>query len=162
MPWVEREAGPGSKVIGQYANKQPGYAEEFLDPSHADLQPTFEDNRAAKIDAIQQNTRVLLAGGFSHASKQFSLSLEAQAKIIGLRVGILTGDIIDGPPDYPINVSAMDETDYEILNEADAKLYYKAALDRVKALVTAGSALKQSCLNAVNQTALDAIVDTRT
>lgn len=123
--------------------------------------PDLEDNRAAKILVIDRQTMVLIAGGFTHATKQFSLSLAAQAKITGLRVGILTGDIVDGAPDYPLNVSAMDQTDYEIPNEADAKLYFKAGLDRVKALVTAGTELKQSCLDAADQAALDAVVDNR-
>jgi hypothetical protein len=34
MPYVERRDG---KVIGLYANAQPGYAEEFLEEDHADV-----------------------------------------------------------------------------------------------------------------------------
>lgn len=54
MPFVLREGGvPGTgKVIGQYARPQPGKAEEWLDPSHADLQSTFDENAVAKLDQM--------------------------------------------------------------------------------------------------------------
>jgi hypothetical protein len=123
--------------------------------------PSLDDKKAAKMAAIDLKTMQLIAGGFTHASKQFSLSVYAQIKVMGLRVGILSGDIVD-PTDYPIDVSAMDETDYEIPDETDAKAYFKAGLDRVKDTVTVGSELKQDCLDAADQAALDLVVDNRT
>ena len=159
MPFVRRD-GDG-KVIGEYARPQPGKATEWLDDDHADLQPTFEENRTAKIAAIDVQSDALLAPGFTYDSKQFSLSEKAQIKILNFRVGILAGDIVD-PTDYSINVSALDETDYEILDETSAKAYCKAGLDRVRNVLTTGTELKQSCLDAADQTALDLVTDTRT
>lgn len=52
MPYVQRD-GAG-KVIGRFANKQIGYAEEFLDDGHADL----DDPPQAKIVQIEQSNPI--------------------------------------------------------------------------------------------------------
>lgn len=49
MPYVERING---RVVGRYANAQPGYAEEFLPDNHTDLQPSAEE--LAQQQAQQQ------------------------------------------------------------------------------------------------------------
>jgi hypothetical protein len=159
MPWVQRDGS--NNVIATYGVQQPGIADEFLDPSHADLQPTLDDNRASKMLAIDTNTVILLAGGYTYASKQFSLSIPAQVKLDGLITSIERGNIVD-PDDFPISVSALDESKYSITDAADAQAMWAAAVDRVKAIVSEGSDLKQQCLDAADQTALDAVSDTRT
>ncbi len=118
--------------------------------------------KAARCGAIDYQSGVLLSAGFTHATKTFSLSVTAQLKIMGLRVGILAGDIVDATADYPIDVSAMDETDYEIPDETDAKLYFKTGLDRVKDVLTGGASLKQEVIDAADAAAVDAVVDART
>jgi hypothetical protein len=48
MPYVERRDG---KVTGLYANKQPGYAEEFLEEDHPELVAEAAAEAAAKAAA---------------------------------------------------------------------------------------------------------------
>ena len=110
MPWVERDGG--GKVIGQYANKQPGYAEEFLDPSHADLQPTFEENRQTRLQDVDVNSALLMKSGFEYPTSSgalFSISVKGQAKLHGFN------EI--APSDFPHSVSALDDTKHVLNNQ---------------------------------------------
>jgi hypothetical protein len=159
MPYVQRDGS--NKVIGQFARPQPGVAEEWLDPGHADLQPTLDDNKATRCLMVDGKTRELLAQGYSYGGKQMSLSIYAQLKLDGVMTSIVRGNIVE-PDDFPISSSALDETKYSITDVADAQAMWAEMVDRVKAIVPAGSDLKQQILDAEDQAALDAITDDRT
>lgn len=152
MPYVERDGG--GKVVGRYARPQPGTATEFLADNHADLQPTFEDKRTTKMEAIDTKTTTLLEGGFSHAGKVFSMTDNGQRKVV--EYAHLDAN------QFPKSVSAMDESKYSIPNQGDMVQMRKAMIERIASITSDGSDLKQDCLDAIDQTALDAVVDNRT
>jgi hypothetical protein len=121
----------------------------------------FSAAKTAKCLAIDNNTNVLIYGGYTYGTVQFSLSITAQVKLEGLMTAIERG-IITEPSDFPIPVSALDESQYDIEDIADAQGMFAAAISRMKTIVTRGSELKQDVLDAADQTALDAVVDDRT
>lgn len=50
MPFVQRDNS--GAVIGRFANLQPGFAEEWLEDGHPDLQPSIQHTIAAKMEDI--------------------------------------------------------------------------------------------------------------
>lgn len=117
--------------------------------------------KVARNLAVDVQSVALIGDGFTHESKVFSLSERAQAKLMELRIGILAGDIVDGAPHFPKSVSAIDDTKYALVDTADAGVFVKAGFDRMDAVLTAGTDLKQSVLDAADQPAVDAVTDSR-
>jgi hypothetical protein len=113
--------------------------------------------KAAKVAAIDARTDELIAAGFTYASKQFSLSLTAQAKMMG------THQVKDNVAlIYPINWNTIDDLDvYAIANAADLEGFYLTGLGTVRARLDSGTTLKDAVRAAADQAALDAVVDTR-
>ena len=133
---------------------------DFQAAVDAHVATNLDAQRRDKLAAIDYQTMVLIAPGFTHDAKQFSLSINAQLKWTELVAGIAAGLIVD-PTDYPIDVSALDESKYVLADEVEAKAIAKACGDRVKYILTEGTDLKDDAKNAVDQAALDAVVDNR-
>ena len=114
--------------------------------------------KQVRIDEIDANSIQLMVGGFEFpaaSGKFFSMSVKGQAKLHGFN------EIEAG--DFPHSVSAIDDTVHVLANNGAANQMFKAMVKRLnKGILGPGSDLKQDVLNAVDQTALDAIVDSRT
>jgi hypothetical protein len=117
----------------------------------------LEVARAKKVAAIDARTDELISLGFTYASKQFSLTLTAQAKMMG------THQVKDNPAlVYPINWNTIDDADvYAIQNAADLAGFYLTGLGTVRARLDSGTALKDQVRAAATVAAVDAIVDSR-
>ena len=70
MPYVQRDYA--NKVIGRFANLQPGYAEEWLDDNAPDLQPTPQDIAISNITALESLQRQKLT---DRAEREFKLAV---------------------------------------------------------------------------------------
>lgn len=112
-----------------------------------------KDERKSQIDA---RTSSLIAEGFTHASKQFSLALTAQANWLA----VLTAGAASGLS-YPHPVCAIDNTYHDAADEAEMITMATAGMTaKASALVTGGD-LKKQIDDAADQAAVDAIVDSR-
>lgn len=111
-------------------------------------------NKTAAIDA---RTREIISEGFIYDCAEFSLSVQAQQNIVGLKVPIDMGWIT-----FPHKVSTMDDNvEYEL---ADATAYYNwyaAATTAIKTPYDSGRALKVQVMACTTVAEVDAIEDTR-
>ena len=131
-----------------------------LDATVASHQAGFTGLPAAKerkIKEIDARTDELIAAGFTYASKQFSLSIPAQNKMVG------THQVKDDPAlTYPINWNTIDDLDvYPIANPADLHGFYLTGLGTIRAHLDSGTALKDSVRAAVDIAAVEAVEDNR-
>ena len=114
--------------------------------------------KQVRIREIDTQSVKLMVSGFEFpaaSGKFFSMSIKGQAKLHGFN------EIESG--DFPHSVSAIDDTVHVLANQGAANQMFKAMVKRLnKGILGPGSDLKQDILNAVDQTALDAIVDNRT
>lgn len=124
--------------------------------SHAPMSP-LESAKALKIIAIDARTAELIGNGFVYNSKNFSLSLSAQAKMIG------THEVKDSPAlTYPIRWNTRKDDDAEnIPDAATLDAFYLTALGTVRAHLDSGTALKDSVRAATTVAEVDAVVDNR-
>jgi hypothetical protein len=113
--------------------------------------------KQSKMKTIDGRTDELISVGFTYASKQFSLSITAQAKMTG------THQVKDDPAlTYPINWNTIDDNDaYSIANAADLDGFYLTGLGTIRAHLDSGTTLKDSVRAAATIAAVDAIVDSR-
>lgn len=51
MPWVERVAG---EIVGRYAQRQTGFAEEWLEPDDTQLLPPLDQVKAERSAAVDE------------------------------------------------------------------------------------------------------------
>lgn len=131
-----------------------------LDTAVSDHQTAFDalsPVKATKIIDIDTRTAELIDLGFTYASKQFSLSIPAQSKMMG------THQVKDNPAlVYPINWNTIDDLDsYSIVNSADLDGFYLTALGTVRAHLDSGTVVKDSVRAATTIAEVDAVVDTR-
>ena len=121
---------------------------------------SLDNHKATKCAAIDAKSQELIAAGFEYSGKTFSLSANAQMKVLGLRTAVLAGALVE-PDGYPIPYACMDETTYIIAAEADVVGLFNAGFVRMQTVLVGGATLKGACMAAADQAALDAIVDTR-
>jgi hypothetical protein len=111
-----------------------------------------------KIKSIDTRTGQLIGAGYTYASKQFSLSANAQRWLAGLKAGL---DLLQ-PSDYPLRINTIDDSDnYDIADENDAKALFGTALATVKSRLASGTALKDSVRAATTVAEVAAVEDTR-
>jgi hypothetical protein len=80
MPYVQRDET--GKVIGQFANLQPGFAEEFLEDSSIELLPTNEDRvLELKVELETMEQKAIMPRG---AREAFIVLCMQQGTIAGL------------------------------------------------------------------------------
>ena len=113
--------------------------------------------KSIKFGAIDDKTSALIGAGFTFSSKQFSLSVEAQCRIIGIHQ---VRD--DAAVTYPIKWNTKSDNDYlELADSATVHNFYLTALGTYRAHVDSGTTLKDEVRAATTVTAVDAIVDNR-
>ncbi len=118
---------------------------------------TLESYKQNKIADIDGRTAELIAEGFTYSSKKFSLSIPAQAKMIG------SHQIKDDAAlTYPIKWNTIDDKDaYSIPDAADLNGFYLAGLGALRAVLDGGTSLKDDVRAATTKTAVDAVADNR-
>lgn len=117
--------------------------------------PQLPGARDGKYGTIDRKTDALIALGFTHAGKQFSLSLAAQVKLLGTYNARTT--LV-----YPIIWNMIDDSGtYEIADAAEVEAMYAAALAAIRTALDSGTALKNSVRNATTLAEIEAVVDSR-
>lgn len=132
-----------------------------VDGAIAAHNPTLPDAKAVKNAAIDLKTRQLIAQGFLHSGKVFSLSAEAQSYWNGL--GNLTANgLLTEPDDFPLTVNTLDDSNtHDIMTIAEAVTVFATAAATVKAHLASGTALKDQVRAATTTAEVDAVVDNR-
>ena len=115
------------------------------------------DCRAAKCAAIDARTDELISVGFVFATKTFSLSANAQAKMMGI-----TQIRDDENLTYPIKWNTIDDTDtHSITDSAMMLSFYLTGVGTYRSHLDGGTTLKDSVRAATTIAAVDAVTDTR-
>lgn len=111
------------------------------------------DYEQLRYNEIDSKTETLIAAGFTYDSQTFSLSVHAQANWNTLK---------DSETDFtwPVEISTKDNNVYD-LTQANLSTFWIAGRDAVKGHLDSGRALKKSVFDAVDEVAVDAVVDTR-
>lgn len=112
--------------------------------------------KAAKRAEIDARSEDLIAEGFSYDGRTFSLSLNAQAKWLGLYVG-------RSAITYPYPAQTLDGLGvYDVASAAVVEALYGTAMARVAAVLAGGADLVARVNAAATLDAVNAIVDSRT
>lgn len=113
--------------------------------------------KTVKFTAIDLRTDQLISAGFTFSTKQFSLSANAQARLMGINQ-VRT----DAAITYPIRWNTIDDLDYyDVPDAATVLSFYLTAVGTYRGHVDSGTALKDSVRAAATMAAVDAVVDTR-
>jgi len=118
---------------------------------------SLDNYKHLKNSAIDIRTSELIGLGYTFATKQFSLSANAQTNILALF------STKDHPAlTYPISYNTLnDEETYYIANSASLEGMYLTALATKKGRLDSGTALKELVRLAINKAEVDAIIDNR-
>ncbi len=114
--------------------------------------------KALKNVTIDVKTAELIQAGGSYDSKLFSLTIGAQLRHCDIAWRIEKGDMIEG--DFPIDISTIDNLTYS-LTWANVQGFLEAMRSDKDGHLNSGNALKKSINDAADETAVDAITDTR-
>ncbi len=110
-----------------------------------------------KMDEFDVRTDELIAAGFTYSGLTFSLSMPAQAKIIGTHVADDDNDVT-----YPIKWNSIDDLNtYELLASSDIHNFYTTAFDAVRDHLDSGTTLKDSVRAETTASGVNAVTDTR-
>lgn len=115
---------------------------------------TLDDNKASKNLSIDLRTMSLISGGFAYAGYTFSLSQTAQNNWQGIK------NDKDWQP-YPFGVTTIDDQEYTFNDATDVFNFYVAGKTVIAGHYNSGRALKLQVNSAVDQAALDLIIDSR-
>lgn len=116
----------------------------------------LKTRRALETD---HKTLALLAAGWTYATKQFSLSLGAQANWLGVKAAGAADPALVG---YPYPVPTLVNGDYyEAADEAEMITMAEAAMARKTYIVEGGAKLKKQLVDAVDVDAVNLVADTR-
>lgn len=113
--------------------------------------------KRSKIKEIDARTDALIAKGFTYQGKQFSLSLTAQSKMMGLNQ-------VRSEPEvqYPIRWNTKEDDSVVVLANADAvRGFYLTAVGTYRYHVDSGTDLKDLVRSASTIEDLNSIVDDR-
>ena len=113
--------------------------------------------KAVRNDVIDARTRELIALGFTFSAKQFSLSANAQASMMGAH------QIRDDPAfAYPLNWNTIDDKDVLLIaDSATLHSFYLTGVGAYRGHKDSGTSLKDQVRAAANPAAVDAVVDNR-
>jgi len=112
--------------------------------------------KATRRNLIDYQSGVLIAGGFTYDSTQFSLSANAQINWTNVHQNRANWS-------YPLKVSIFALSgEYSLTNQTTVENFYNTGIQRVKTILDGGRQLKIDINNAADQTELDAVVDDRT
>lgn len=114
------------------------------------------ENRPRRLAAVDARTAALISEGFTHAGKQFSLSLTAQANWLG----VLSTGAADALT-YPYPVATLGNAYHLAADAVEMATIASAAQTRKGWAVATGAALKMALNDAATLAELAAVVDTR-
>jgi len=119
---------------------------------------TLSEYRALRFKEVDERTgELIIDGGFVFAGKTFSMSANAQTNILALDA---TRD--DPALTYPIHYNTIDDLDtYEVPDSATLHGMYLTALGTKKGHTDTGSYIKTLLRAAVDEAAIQAIIDNR-
>lgn len=112
--------------------------------------PDYKQLRHNEIDG---NTKALIGAGFTYDSKTFSASINAQTNWNTLKDQ-------EAEFTWPVNISTLDNDEYS-LTAANLDAFWIAARDAIKGHLDSGRTLKKTIFDAANESAVDAVVDSR-
>lgn len=147
-------------VSGATASSQTYHRHESGDGTelaHYSEQGGLELHRDRKNEAIDARTDELIALGFSFAGKQFSLSRNAQLRLVGINQERANAAVT-----YPVrwNTIADDEV-YEIADADEFESFYLTAMGTYRGHVDSGTVIKDAVRAATTISEIDAVQDTR-
>lgn len=127
------------------------------DGIYVDSAVSLDNYKLLKNNAIDDKTGELISAGYTYASKQFSLSANAQTNILALFA------TKDNPAlTYPIEYNTLDDTDnYMVTDATDLENMYLTALATKKASVDSGTLLKDQVRASTTRAQVDAVIDNR-
>jgi hypothetical protein len=118
---------------------------------------SLENYKFLKNNTIDNRTGELINLGYNFATKQFSLSANAQTNILALDH---TKD--DPALIYPIEYNTIDDMDsFSIPDSTTLHNMYLTALTTKKGVIDSGTALKDSVRLATDEAGVDAVIDNR-
>lgn len=138
-----------------------GEAVEPMDAGEAASVQTaaLEVRKAERRAEIDARTRELIAQGFAHAGKTFSLSREAQIYFSNM---FIARAILTAQGAFPLRINTHDDLDtHDIADEAEVATLYTIAVATVKAHLGSGTEMKRAVRAATTQAELDAMADER-
>jgi len=121
----------------------------------AEVDIPLSDLRNSRYEDIDIRTGELIAEGFTHAGKQFSLSIESQINWtnIGMVPSLLT---------YPYKISTLlDDQVHSFADAAEIQTAYAIAVGTKESHIASGRAIKEQIIAATTKAELDAVEDTR-
>lgn len=115
----------------------------------------LNEYKLLRYQEIDTRSAELISLGYSYQGVVFSLSQNAQINILGM-------DEVRDELTYPVNYNNIDDTVvYSIVDAADVHNMYLTALGTKKAHLDSGTALKNQVRDAVDEAAVQAIIDNR-
>jgi hypothetical protein len=112
--------------------------------------------KATRRNAVDLQSGVLIGGGLTYDGKLFSLSANAQMNWTNVYQNRANWT-------YPLKVSIYATSgEYSLADQTAVENFYSAGISRIKTILDGGRQLKIDIDAAVDQTALDAVVDNRT
>lgn len=114
---------------------------------------TLEEYKDSMYSAIDLKTNVLIGQGFVYDSTTFSLSIYAQTNWHTIKNQ--TSEFT-----FPLDISTIDNNEYS-LAEANVAAFWDAGKTILKGHLDSGRDLKKSVFDAVDKSAVDAIIDNR-
>jgi hypothetical protein len=110
-----------------------------------------------RIDEVNFRTTELIEGGYTWAGKQFPLSTNGQINLLGLvnaaQLGMLT---------FPIDLNTLDDEDrHPIADTTEVYNIFGTALGTKKSILDSGTTLKEAIMAAVDELAVQQIIDNR-
>ncbi len=112
--------------------------------------------KSGKILEIDAKTVGLIAAGFTYNNKTFSLSDNAQKKVIAWKIKADNGD------NASRTAATIDSMDTEVLADGAAvSAFYNAAFDEVQSHIDSGETLLASVRAATDKAGVDAVADNR-
>lgn len=114
-------------------------------------------HKSEKYVTFDVKTDALIAQGFIYAESSFSLSDQAQNRIMGSHQARDDAAFV-----YPLKWNTLDDLDVlEIADSATLHAFYLTALGTYRAHVDSGTALKDQVRAATTIAGVDAVVDSR-
>lgn len=114
---------------------------------------SLADYKSLRYNEIDYKTNVLISQGFTYDAHTFSLSIPAQLTWEGLKAN-------EADFTWPVDVTTLDHDKYS-LAQANLTAFWDAGVAAVKSHLDSGRNLKKSVFDAVDEAAVDAVVDAR-
>lgn len=141
------------KITGDVVSEMTQAEKDAVDDDPAGELGILKTQRYLEIDT---RTQELIAAGFVHDSKTFSLSLNAQHNWHSL-LTVADKQWLT----FPVTVSTFDNDEYSLANVAALDNFAQAGFNAVFGHLTSGRDLKKQIFDATTKAAVDAVVDTR-